>query len=79
VKPGTASRLAWSVWALVLILLAATIVLRVLNGAFASGEDVLLLIVSILAGVGYGTVGAMIASRQRRNPIGWLFLFMPWG
>jgi signal transduction histidine kinase len=37
-------------------------------------EDLVYVIMAIVAGIGYGTVGALIVSRHGRNAIGWLFL-----
>jgi hypothetical protein len=73
----TATRLAWSLWALCVALIALTLVLDFLT------EDVLALSpgrerpgLAVLTGVislAYPTVGALIASRLPSNPIGWIF------
>jgi signal transduction histidine kinase len=68
----TGRRVAWAMWAVVMVMLVANIVLATMNGTLA--EDVVFVVMAILAGVGSGTVGALIVSRQGRNAIGWLFL-----
>ena len=60
-------RLAWGLWALFVMLCVLTIVIV----ANAGGDDDEAL--SILL-IGYVTVGAMIASRDARNLVGWLLL-----
>ena len=74
-----AARLAWSLWGLALLLLAANITLTVLNRSLSETEDVIFVPVSVLMALAYSTVGALIASRQRRNAIGWLFLVLALG
>jgi signal transduction histidine kinase len=71
VRPQTASRLAWSIWGVLMVLLAAGITLTVLNGWT---DDPFIAAVAPLTLLGFATVGALIASRHRQNPIGWLFL-----
>jgi len=71
----TAARLAWSLWALAMVLEVAAIVLwlgnhPVLVSRFGSTED---FEPQVFLVPGYATVGAVIA-RRRRNRIGWLFL-----
>ncbi len=76
-KQRTASRLAWSLWALTMLLLAANLVLSILNGTV--GADIVFVILAVLTGTGYGTVGALIVSRHRQNAIGWIFLLIGLG
>ena len=78
-KKRTESRLAWSVWAVVIGILGVNLTLEVLNGSFGRGEDVFFLVISIVMGLGYATVGALIAARHYRNAIGWLFLLVALG
>jgi hypothetical protein len=74
-----ASWLAWSLAGLCLIMAAATIVLSFLaqsahspgNGDAESGVGDSLIFVSFLA---FPIVGALLASRRSRNPIGWICL-----
>ena len=60
-------RLAWSLWALFVLLSVLTIVI-VVNAGGDDDEALSLLL------IGYVTVGAMIASRDARNLVGWLLL-----
>lgn len=63
--------MAWVIW---LISAAALVLWLVLGGLskFADGPVVALLFSSVL--LSYLVVGLLIATRQRRNPIGWLLL-----
>jgi signal transduction histidine kinase len=70
-KRRAPSRTAWSLWALIMGLVVVATFLSVLNGV---SDDPLLVVVAPLAVAGFATMGALIASRHRRNPIGWLFL-----
>ena len=65
----TASRVAWASCAMILLLGACLLVLQVLNDR-AAVQD-------MIAGAGAVTsavVGAVVASRRPRNPVGWFFL-----
>jgi len=70
----SASRLAWSTWAIVVALCAGSLALLGLDlhthvtGIFGFRGS------TLLEGASYGTVGALVASRRRENPVGWLFL-----
>jgi signal transduction histidine kinase len=66
------ARLPWILWGATLALLAATLVLTVRNGSLS--EDVPFVPIAIVMLTGYVTVGAVIASRFPRNPVGWLFM-----
>ena len=64
--------LAWSIWSLSVVSAACGLFLLYLNGSFAPFfEDSLG--VDAVAAVAFPTVGAIIASRRPRNPIGWIF------
>ena len=80
----SASRLAWSVWAACLALLALALLLDFLRtGMFISdpwqvlsNRRVLYPIYAVLTGLVslvYPTIGALIVSRLPRNAIGWIF------
>jgi hypothetical protein len=75
VSARTAARLAWSLWALAMVLEVAAILLWLANhpillSRFGTTED---FAPQVFLVPGYATVGAVIAAR-RRNRIGWLFL-----
>src|SRR5437899_7180261 len=75
VNDRTASRLAWSGWALSSVLAAVGCVLVWINSGATTitGGDLGFSVFIAVAGVGYATVGALIASR-RRNAVGWILL-----
>ncbi len=66
------TRLPWVLWAIVMAILVLTLVLVGLNGDFHN--DAFFIPLAILMMVGYSTVGALLAARLRRNPIGWLMM-----
>jgi hypothetical protein len=65
-----ASWLAWSVWVSTLVAMALAFLLATLNVPTSSALVTVCLSVVIIA---FSTVGALIASRRPKNPIGWLF------
>jgi len=67
-----AGPLAWSIWSLSVASAAFGLFFLYLNGSFAPFFDDSLG-VDAVAAVAYPTVGAIIASRRPRNPIGWIF------
>jgi len=69
---GVRSRAPLILWVATLALLLATLVLSVRNGSLS--EDVPFIPIAIVILTGYTTVGAVIASRFPRNPVGWLFM-----
>jgi signal transduction histidine kinase len=71
-KQRTGSRLAWSLWGLVMVMLVAGLAMS-LTGKQPFGEIVFAFIFPLLL-MAYATVGALIASRQPQNAIGWIFL-----
>ena len=60
------SRLAWSLFALVLLVLTTGLLFWSLDASF-------FLAPTFIAAL-FGSVGALVASRRPKNPIGWLFL-----
>jgi signal transduction histidine kinase len=65
-------RVAWTLWAVNLVLLAVALVESILGG-LPEGEAFFVAVIPLLV-LTSSTVGALIASRQPRNVIGWLFL-----
>ncbi|HZY64351.1 MAG TPA: hypothetical protein VFE21_00500, partial [Rubrobacteraceae bacterium] len=74
----TATRLAWTLWAASVLLIALALVLDFVTDApypFEPGdrpEPGFAVLTGILS-LAYPTVGALIASRLPSNPIGWIF------
>jgi signal transduction histidine kinase len=67
-------RWPWVVWALTIVLMAVTFQLSASTNSFS--EDPFFLSVAIGMIFGYVTLGALIASRTERNPIGWLLMLI---
>ena len=75
IETSTARRLAWVLWGTTTAIAVATLAMLVLSwstpappGSFGFRGF------ALLFGVAFSTPGALIASRQPRNPIGWVFL-----
>ncbi len=66
------SRLPWVVVAIAAPGLAATLVFSGINGSFR--EDAAFIGVAVVMMLGYCGVGALVASRAHRNPVGWLMM-----
>jgi hypothetical protein len=73
-------RLAWALWAVAAALTAAAIVVYLLDVNVSTEDRDRLplgaLPALVAAILGFATVGALIAVRLPRNPIGWLFLVL---
>jgi hypothetical protein len=70
-KHGAGAWFAWSIWALVL----ATLVFALVFGAPRSVDhwtQIPVLVTFTLFVLSFSTVGALIASKRARNPIGWI-------
>jgi signal transduction histidine kinase len=71
-KPRAAAGLGWSLWALTVVMLGVGLATS-LTGKQPFGEVVFAIIFPLFL-LAYATVGALIASRQPGNAIGWIFL-----
>ena len=71
-----ASRLAWSLWALSLASAVASVVFRSLNLGAPKAvyqEHLVFDVWFMLVSLSFATVGALVASRQPDNAVGWIF------
>src|SRR5262245_46236865 len=68
----TASRLAWSVVALAFVLGATGMVFRISTGAGSSGHGSILDLLWLPIFAAWAIVGALVASKEPQNPIGWI-------
>jgi hypothetical protein len=69
--------LAWGLWALAIVCLSPVVWLQYLLGQVGRSDLTVLDVPTIAvaaAHVGLATVGAVVASRQPRHPVGWLLL-----
>ncbi len=67
----TASRLAWSLWSLTVVLTALSLLLLVLNLRYPNAPVPNYWLGNALVVID-ATVGAIVASRRSENPVGWL-------
>ena len=71
---------AWTLWSIAATLSAAAVVIYVLDVSVSTDERDRLPLGAlpplVLAILGFSTVGALVAVRQPRNPIGWLLLLL---
>ncbi len=76
----SARRAAWALWAVAAALTAAAVVIYLLDVSVSTEDRERLplgaLPALVAAILGFSTVGALIAVRLPRNPIGWLFLVL---
>ncbi len=70
------TRLAWTLWALVLGLEIASALMAGLAGE-VKGATLATYVVAALVFLAFASVGAVVASRRPDNPIGWLYLAVP--
>jgi signal transduction histidine kinase len=71
--------LAWSLWAVALGLVGGVAILSYLDRSTMDAATGGLYLIMSLSAIGFGTSGALVAARHRRNAIGWLFLMMAIG
>ena len=69
-----ATRLAWSLCALSLLLLTLSLVLILLEGSTAKEFPWQAQAINVLGTVGAPVLGGLVASRRPKNPIGWMWL-----
>jgi hypothetical protein len=69
----TAAWLAWSLWALTLVLTALSLLLLALNRSEPNVHLYDFWAESTLGALTFSMVGAFVASRRSENPIGWIF------
>ena len=67
------ARLAWTLWALSLMLVCGSVLLLAVNLTAAAAAGLGYQLNNFVAALALSTVGALVASRRRENIIGWLF------
>ena len=72
-RSRVATRLAWSLCALSLVLTVLSVLLLVLNYSHTGAQVYGYWPESIVIPIGFSIIGAIIASRLPANPLGWLF------
>ena len=72
-RSRVATRLAWSLCALSLVLTALSVLLLVLNYSHTGAQVYGYWSESTVIPIGFSIIGAIIASRLPANPLGWLF------
>jgi signal transduction histidine kinase len=72
----TARRVALWIWLAALGISATGILLLIPNQSTLASTSLLLIPAAFLPGPAYATLGALIARRQPRNPIGWLLAIL---
>jgi signal transduction histidine kinase len=72
VSPHTARRVALSIWGVAIVFTAAGLLLLFPNRSTLGGGSFVVVPSVFLPGLAYTTIGALIAARHPRNPIGWI-------
>jgi hypothetical protein len=74
-SPRAAASIAWSVWAISLVLLALDALLGALTrpAPMSGGSPLIFDALFQALPIAFPTVGALVASRRPGNPIGWIF------
>jgi signal transduction histidine kinase len=65
-------RVSWAIWGLTIVLFAAALTLAIRNGSLSEDPTFAVLAIAMMAG--YVSIGALVASRLPKSPIGWLML-----
>ncbi|HEY8676253.1 MAG TPA: hypothetical protein VIO13_09860, partial [Candidatus Dormibacteraeota bacterium] len=64
----------WLVWALIVLLSAADVLLQILDGGRDTSAGFGIPGTGIVGPLVFASVGVLISSRQRRNAVGWIFI-----
>src|SRR5258708_22583793 len=67
----TARRVAWTIWGVALLFAAAGLLLLFPNRSTLGSASLIIVPSAFVPGIAYTTLGALIAARHPRNPIGW--------
>src|SRR5258708_20823606 len=68
----TARRVAWTIWGVALLFAAAGLLLLFPNRSTLGSASLIIVPSAFVPGIAYTTLGALIAARHPRNPIGWI-------
>ena len=75
-SPHTARRLAWSIWGAAIVFSAVGLLLLIPNRSTLGGPSLVIVPSAFVPGIAYTTLGALIAARHPRNPIGWILVVL---
>jgi signal transduction histidine kinase len=71
-SPHTVRRLAWSIWVVALIFTAVGLLLLIPNRSTLGGPSLVIVTSEFVPAIAYTSLGALIATRHPKNPIGWI-------